>query len=427
MSSVAISPLNMRSKVFVLCMAPAVLIFVSSNLVNVGNLAFNMIFSRLMGPEMYGVLALILTIKLAILGVLGALQMAVSKMVAATPTSDAPSAEHALSRINRLIFSGLILMGLPLTMVLVLSETVGVRLGSLPPHLLLMLLASIPFGASFSILRGFVFGRMMTKQIIVSANVEMGVRLVGALFAWVLGFGIEGVVAAISLSIVAGWAVLVDLLPRCSTRIDTRKTVKTLAIAAAPFGLLQLAQVIALDGDVFIANASLAANEAGYIAVLSLFQRIQFFACFALAGVLLPGVVIAARDNKSLTAAAFPIFGLFAAVSCLMLLGATFAPVALIELMVGRAYMAAAAGLIFAVASAVFFTINYLAATFLAALNNKTGVLLVCSIAAAQITAMGLVDTSDYLDLLRLKVRFQAGGAVLLGTYVFFHLKTRIQ
>ena len=364
MSSVAISPSNMRAKLFALCMAPAVLIFVSSNLVNVGNLAFNMIFSRLMGPEMYGVLALILTIKLAILGVLGALQMAVSQMVAATSASDAPSAEHALARINRLLFSGLIFLGLPLTMVLVLSETVGARLGALSPHLLLMLLASIPFGASFSILRGFVFGRMMTKQIIVSANVEMGVRLVGAVFAWTLGFGIEGVVAAISLSIVAGWAVLADLLPRCSTRVDTRKTVKTLTIAAAPFGLLQLAQVIALDGDIFIANASLAANEAGYIAVLSLFQRIQFFACFALAGVLLPGVVIAARDNESLMASAFPIFGLFAAVSCLMLLGAIFAPVALIELMVGREYMAAAAGLIFAVASAVFFTINYLGATF---------------------------------------------------------------
>ena len=42
-----------------LAATPAVVVFLSSNFVNVGNLVFNMIFSRLMGPELFGVLAML--------------------------------------------------------------------------------------------------------------------------------------------------------------------------------------------------------------------------------------------------------------------------------------------------------------------------------------------------------------------------------
>jgi hypothetical protein len=85
------------------------------------------------------------------------------------------------------------------------------------PHLLAILFVSVPFGAALSVLRGVAFGDLRTGRIVLSANVEMGVRLVGALRAWGLGLGIEGVVFAVSLSIVAGWVVLADLLPAAPT------------------------------------------------------------------------------------------------------------------------------------------------------------------------------------------------------------------
>ena len=427
MTAIAPSRIGLRTKLSALVLAPAVLIFVSSNLVNVGNLAFNMIFSRLMGPELFGVLALLLTIKLAILGVLGALQMSVSQVVAATPTTEILGVKHALARINRSLFVGLslLLVAPPLAFALVLSETIDARFGALSPHVLLLLLVSMPFGAAFSVLRGLAFGQMMTARIVISANVEMGVRLIGALLAWALGFGLEGVVAAISLSIVAGWAVLADLFPRVSHRTAARTTAKTVAITAAPFGALQLAQVVALDGDIFVANAALSATEAGYIAVLSLFQRIQFFACFALAGVLLPGIVIAARNNTSLMKAAAPVFGLFAFVGVLMLAGAIVAPERLVALLVGADYVTAASGLIYAVTAAILFTLSYLGATFLVALNNRSGVWIVCLVAAAQITTMILGDVASYIDLLHIKVWFQAAAVALLVVCLLSHLKTR--
>ena len=168
-----------------------------------------------------------------------------------------------------------------------------------------LLLAALPFGASLSLLRGVAYGRMNAGRIALSANVEMAVRLGGALVAWQAGLGIGGVVLAISLSIAAGWAALAGLLPTpAADRAAARPMLRILILGALPFALLQVAQVMALDGDIFLASALLPAAEAGKLAALSLVQRIQFFACVALASVLLPGVVIAARTGKDALSAA---------------------------------------------------------------------------------------------------------------------------
>ena len=124
-----------------LAATPAFIVFLSSNFVNVGNLAFNMIFSRLMGPELFGVLALLLTIKLALLGVMGAAQMAVSQVVASASREEAPKVEQALSRINRFLFAGLFLLGIPLTASFLLVGTVDARLELPATHLIVLLLA----------------------------------------------------------------------------------------------------------------------------------------------------------------------------------------------------------------------------------------------------------------------------------------------
>ena len=400
-----------------LAATPAVIVFLSSNFVNVGNLAFNMIFSRLMGPELFGVLALLLTIKLALLGVMGAAQMAVSQTVASASREEAPKIEQALSRINRFLFAGLFLLGIPLTASLMLVETVDARLELPATHLLVLLLAAVPFGASLSILRGVSFGKMNAGRIALSAILEMAVRLVGAVLTWSLGFGIEGVVLAISLSIVAGWIALTDLLPKPQRHVPARRTARILAISAAPFGLLQLAQVLALDGDIILARSTLPADEAGYIAVLSLFQRIQFFACFALSGVLLPGVVIAVREGRSVIRPALPIFMLFVAVSIPFILAALLAPVEMLRLLAGTEYLNASSGLIYAVSASVLFTFSYLTATLLIALSDKVGIIILFVAAVGQLVLMSVSDLQSFGDLLAIKFACQSATAALLLVY----------
>ena len=414
MSDLSTSPSFGFRSAFALAATPAVVIFLSSNFVNVGNLAFNMIFSRLLGPELFGTLALLLTIKLALLGIMGAVQMAVSQMVASCTGDERPGVEQALSRINRFLFLGLFILGITLTTGLALGEAVGARPLPVETVHLAMLLAAVPFGASLSVLRGIAFGDLRTGRIVLSANVEMGVRLVGALLAWFLGFGLEGIVLAIGLSIVAGWLVVADLLPGAPMTDRFERHVTRVALLSVPFALLQVTQVVALDGEVFLASALLSEADAGLTAALSLFQRIQFFACFALASVLLPRVISAAQAGEPVVSAATPAFVLFAAVSVLVVMSALIAPDMLVTLLVGQAYLPASGSVLSAVLASAAFTFNYLIATFLIALKDKLGIIVIVLGVAAQFGAMAQSDPTTFHELIAMKVLYQIAIAALL-------------
>lgn len=400
-----------------LCASPAIIIFVSSNFVNVGNLVFNMIFSRWMGPELFGDLAIVLTIKLALLGILGALSSAVSHRIAALDDSDSGRTEAALARINRACFRALWLV-LPVIAVAIYAGSADTHLELGSPYLLFILLASLPFCAPLNILRGVALGRMDSTRIVYSANVEMAVRLGLGMVAWQAGLGVEGVVAAIGLSIVAGWAVLVNVLPAPTISMrQARPIAASLGLAALPFALLQVAQVAALDGDIFLATRYLSDVETGYVAALSLFQRIQFFACFALAGVLLPSVVIAMREGRSYRSSVALIAGLLAAVSLVVLSLSLIVPELLLTVLVGPEYVASAPHLIWVAAAAVVFTLNYLIATFLLALSSRSGVAAVVIGAVVQIGCMVVAlsgPSGDLSAMLMAKFSCQIGTLAVL-------------
>lgn len=394
--------------------SPAIVIFLSSNFVNIGNLAFNMIFSRWMGPELFGDLAVVLTIKLALLGILGALSSAVSQNIAATGAQALDQTEQALARINRVCFAALWL-ALPVIGLALYAGSVSERLDLASPYLLFILLGSVPFCAPLNILRGVALGHMNSAKIVLSANVEMAVRLGLGMVAWNMGFGIEGVVAAIGLSIIAGCAVLFDILPNPERRkVVASPLAKTLGLSALPFAMLQLAQVAALDGDIFLATRYLSDTQTGYVAALSLFQRIQFFACFALAGVLLPSVIIAIREDQSYLNSIVLIGAILVAVSLIVMSVTWIYPIELIGLLVGPEYVAAAPHLWVVAAAAVLFTVNYLIATFLLAFGNRAGVAIVVAGSAVQIGLMIAAVSSQSGDLAELlSTKLSCQGAIL--------------
>lgn len=369
------------SALWAMLAGPVFLVFLSSNLVNAGNLAFNMLFSRWMGPAMFGDLALVMTIKLALLGLMGAVQMAVSRHVATCGRRD----DDRLARLNRIAFVVLWLLT-PLIIAAVWAGG-GKALGMQQPTLLMIVLLSLPFAAPLNILRGVVHGRMDVAGILGSANVEMLVRLAGAIALWQLGFGAAGVAAAIGLSIFAGWAVLAGRLPRARPISDNAPFAAMIGKAALPFAVLQASQVLLLDGDIFAAKAMLDQVEAGHAAALTLFQRIEFFACFGLAAILLPKVAEAAADGASALRAALPVLGLFTAVTLTILTAVVVAPEALITAMVGPNYVAAAGLLPVAALSASAFTLSYLLATYLSAQGDGRGIWLIAGFVPLQLGA----------------------------------------
>ena len=181
-------------------LSPALAMFISSNIANAGNLLFNMLFSRWMGPDLFGDLATLLTLKLSLLALLNAVQMAVSQVVA---VSEPGRVERGLALLNRVGFI-VTALALPVLVPSALTGALGAALGIASSPALVMLLLALPVTVPLCLYRGVAVGRMDIGQIIWSANLEMAVRLGGAVVAWQLGFGIEGVTFAIALSLLAG-------------------------------------------------------------------------------------------------------------------------------------------------------------------------------------------------------------------------------
>lgn len=424
MSRVLISKLAFLS-------SPFVVIFLSSNIVNVGNLAFNLLFSRWMGPEVFGDLAVTLTLMLAVMGVLTAVQMAVSQVISSAVDAERAALMGRLANINR-FFIASVGVALPFVLALIWLNQPGEALGMAEPKALLILALALPVAGPLTLLRGVVNGRIDVIRIVLTAQVEMFVRLGLAIAAWQLGLGLNGVVWALSLSLAAGWLAMGRVLPsptRVLPRLDQseRALLRRVGAIALPFALLQGAQVALLDGDVFLAKLLLSETEAGLVAALSLVQRIQFFACFGLAAILLPSVSKAVAEGGSGLRQAAPVAGLFLAVALPFVAGAVLFPQQMIAVLFGQEYLAAEPALLPTALAAAAFTFAYLVATFMAGRNARLGIWMICAAVPVQIAAIlaasSLVGAFDLATLLWVKLTCLGTLAVAVGVGVVLNLK----
>jgi O-antigen/teichoic acid export membrane protein len=388
---------------------PVVAIFVSANLVNFGNLGFNVLFSRWMGPVLFGQLATLLTLFLAVMGVLGALQLAVSQQVAGA-RDQSGTLTAGLARFARNGFvAGLV--ALPVLIAACLALNLGSALGLSSALLLPLLLLCLPFVLPLALARGIATGRLAARSVILSAQVEMWVRLIGAALAWQAGLGLPGVMAVIALSVVAGWLPLRSIFGRPALPVPA--IAAGVVLAALPFAALQAGQVLLMDGDVLLAQGLLGPQDVGQLAALGLFQRIQFFGCFSLAAVLLPAVVTEVAAERSPLTAAIPVFALYVGVSGVLFGLACAFPTQVLTALVGPAFLPAAPLLPMISASAAAFTLSYLLATYLAAIGDRWGIFAITLACPLQLTAIALF-TDSLGDLVAIKLSCQLVLATLL-------------
>ena len=396
--------------------SPALAIFLATNMANAGNLAFNMLFSRLLTPAEFHDLAVILTLMLGALSVLGAAQMAVSQLAARGMLG-----EPALAALPRLsVLSGVAGAGLlPVAMAVTLLSPLAPTLGLEGPTPLAILLLAIPITAPLCLARGAALGRMSVQGIVLSLNLEMGVRLGFAMLAYALGLGLVGIVAALAVSLVAGWwpvrAETAGATPRCQGHAPLSPLLRRIAQLAWPFALLQLAQVIHLDGDLLMSAGVLPEAEGGLLAGLSLVQRIQVYACLGLAGVLLPSVTTAVASGRPVLRPALPVIALVLGTGAVLAAVAMAAPGVVLQAAVGPAYATAATQLLPAVLAAFAFTISYLAATFLAALGDRSGIALIVLAAPISLIVLALAaDAGGLATMVPAKAALH--GALCLGS-----------
>lgn len=337
-------------------------LFLSANLVNAGNLAFNVLFGRWLGPELFSDLALLLTIKLSLMSLFVALQIRITDYAANMQEADRHHFHQWLSAKMRIM----ILIAAAVTLPLIAAfYQFSNHLPFSSHHLLPALALCFPVMVPLCIKRGIAQGDMAIKAIIGSVQAEMVVRLFGSILAWQLGFGLEGVALAIAASIVAGWwfAGTAPSTTPTYQHTPTKNHWRLISIGLWPWAALQLAQVLHLDSEAIAAKINLTPLIAGQIAALDLMQRIFFFACFALSAALIPLVAKAMRDQQPIWPAIKTIFLLIALCAIGFLTALIIAPNLVVSIMFGEAFIAIAPTAWKAGLTAIIFTLTYVIAT----------------------------------------------------------------
>ncbi len=413
-----------REQLISVLFSPPLILFVSANLVNVGNLAFNILFSRWLGPELFSDLAFLLTIKLSILCLLSAVQFEIAARAArAVHSGSIHLASQQTSRLLGILLAAggcIFLAGAASALLLFPANSIA----SDSNFAFVVFAICLPFMAPLCMARGLSQGQLDLKHIVLSAQVEMAVRLAGSILAWYLGLGLPGVALAIALSIIAGWWFAVPP-PKHPSQGSMRKQAETpggtkmndsilgngLLVAALPWACLQLGQVLVLDGDFLVSKFLFTAEQSGHSAVAILVQRILFFGSFGLASAVLP-MVANATSKRELMHAIAPILVLLAVtiVPFIALVGAY--PKTIVAFVFGDNYIETAPALIWSSISGACFVVIYLLATVLMAMSKrKIGYVVLATsiliIATLVITALTLPEV-NVLFLIKLK-------AVVLG------------
>ncbi len=313
-------------------LGPALVIFISANIANVANLAFNMIFARLMSPAEFADLTLLMSIKLGLLSIFSALQFGVSEVSAKTDPIKARVLSASLSR--RSLF-----ITVPLCFVLIMAvEWIAALLNFENILSLISLFLAIPLFLPMIIYRGLAQGQTHLPKMVGSFQAEWIIRLFGCWLMWNAGFGMTGITIALILSVLAGLIFTMDRYDFEALK-SSKQTSISIFETTWPYGLIFLAQVLALDGDIFIAKAMFSDTVAGGAAGLLLIQRIFFFAFLSFATVLQPFVIGQAASEKIALKALMKLLMVMIILSGLALLVIGVKPDFFVSLFLGHNYI----------------------------------------------------------------------------------------
>ncbi len=293
--------------------------------VNGFNFLFHVVISRLLGPSHYGALGALLNFISVLAVPLGAVQLAVTRAVV-TGDGQPRSLRTLALRTTASGFGAMVVFWAA-------SPLLGrfLNLGSTTS--LLILGAWIPLAVIGAVLQGALMGELRFVPVAVATFVGGGaLRLVTGAGLVILGFGLDGAVAATLI----GQALTTFMLIVVARRALTRHVDQPLRISLRDAGLsiAALAGYTALTGiDTLLAQHFLPGPQAGVYAAGAIAGHIALFLPGALVMVAFPRLASdggAGKNSRKTFVEALALVGLLSAMAVIALAGAPRATVHLI-------------------------------------------------------------------------------------------------
>lgn len=363
-------------------------LLVSTTIVNLGNYLYNLIMGRWLGPAAFADVSLLVTLFLVVTLVTGTFQTVAARFAAIFQARGDLVSQSGLRRwgvrlawIAGVVVLAVMAFGAPFWQSFFHTAS---------PWPFVILGVGVPIYFAQGVDRGVLQGQLRFIWLAMSYQAEMWVRLIaGVALVWI-GLGVNGAIAALTISFVATWLVAMQVrrtLPRGAVyQPDQRHDA---IVYAGPVAIALLSQIAINNSDVLLVKHYYIPAEAGLYAALALIGRIVFFATWSVVTVLLPSVAQRHEQGLPHRNLLWLSLGLVAAASVVVVAGAYFAGELVVNLLFGPEYLAIAPLLwLYALATTLFALANVFI-TYQLSLGKRVGSWL--ALAAGIVQIVGII------------------------------------
>jgi len=309
------------------------IMLLSSVFVGVINLIYNFAVAHQLGADKFGHASVVYTVLMLLSSVTLSFQLMCSKFVA---RSDSQSERIAIYKLlHRRSWMG----GLSVGLLLFISSSAVAHYLNLPSPLLVRVLALgtvfyVPLGTR----RGFMQGTYDFVPLAVNFALEVVIKLIGAVVLISAGYGVEGVVGAISASVIVAYFVA---LPRKHHFAEVKQATLRAGMEEGVQALtFFIGQVIINNLDIVLVKHFFDATQAGVYAAIALIGRVVYMLSWSVVSSMFPfsaGVRSGERDGRAVLTTALL---LAAGISTLFIFGAWLTPPQLWHILLGSGFPA---------------------------------------------------------------------------------------
>ena len=333
---------------------------ISAMIVNLGNYLYNLIVGRMLGPSQFADASLLITMLLVLSFLAMTFQLTAAKFSAEMDGEESQLLVSLMSRYG-------LVVGAVISLCMVLfSNQLQLFFQSQSAWMYIIFALCVPLYFLMSVGRGHVQGIRNFRQLSISYQVEMLIRLCGT----VALLRLLDVDPAISISLGILASVALGYLPIRNKRVmpisSAGRITKTLLVFATYTLVYELSQVLINNTDILLVKHYFAAEEAGLYAALAMIGRVVFFIAWMFAMILLPHVVAAEKAGKDSRTLLWKYVGYTAVLGAIITGVSYILPELIVHILFGTAYVEIASLLwLYALATSLFAVANMFAYYFL--------------------------------------------------------------
>ncbi|MGH9607759.1 MAG: lipopolysaccharide biosynthesis protein [Terracidiphilus sp.] len=268
----------------------SVILLAGSGLTTAVNLAYNVVIARYLGPGSFGHATVVYTLLTLLSAVTLSFQIVTAKVVAQQDSMEGKAAVY------RSLHRSAWACGLMVALVLFLFRSGIAAYLNLPDSILVSLIA---IGAAFYVplgcRRGYFQGTCSFRRFAANLVLEGAVRLGGSLLLLVLGYGVNGVIAANAAAIAAAYLCIAPRLARQAPNpLGLWRAIVETAQAVSFFS----GQVLINNCDIVLVKHLFPAREAGLYAAVAMVGRVIFSFSSAVVNTTFPLVAGTPKEER---------------------------------------------------------------------------------------------------------------------------------